>query len=101
MSEYEMCSRCNEKPAAICISCLTDCTELSPLQKAAPAMGRLLYLLAIGEARFEHSKTTSLVEFCWKGLRYACSDCDWAVLVKTIGYDKIETAVAKAGQGGE
>lgn len=26
MAEYTMCSRCEEKPAAICISCLTDCT---------------------------------------------------------------------------
>jgi len=30
MNEYTLCSRCNEKPAAICISCLTDCTEQKP-----------------------------------------------------------------------
>lgn len=62
----------------------------------SPPMDILLSLLALGEARFEHSKNTSLVEFCWKGLRYACSECDWAVLVKTIGYEKIEAAIAKA-----
>jgi len=37
MNEYTICSRCNEKPAAICISCLTDCTDL----KQQPPAGEL------------------------------------------------------------
>ena len=60
----------------------------------APVMDMLLSLLASGEARIEHSKTTDLVEFCWRGIRYPCSDCDWAELVNTIGYEKIKAAIA-------
>lgn len=42
MSEYTICSHCNEKPAAICISCLTDCTELKqqPTAGAFTTMAR-------------------------------------------------------------
>lgn len=81
---------------AICQT-FKPCAEANArLIAAAPPVNILLSLLALGEARFEHSKTTGLIEFCWQGLRYACSDCDWAGLVKTISYEKIEAALAKA-----
>jgi len=70
--------------------------ERIPLIAATSPMDMLLSLLASGEARIEKSKTTILVEFCWRGIRYPCSDCDWAELVKTIGYEKIEAAIVAA-----
>jgi hypothetical protein len=63
------------------------------LISAAPSMSVLLELLALGKARIEKSKTTDLCEFCFQGLRYSCTERDWAILTGIIGIDKIEATL--------
>lgn len=58
-------------------------------------MSMILELLTLGLARIEKSSTTDLVEFCFQGLRYPCTDRDWPTLIRTIGYDNIQAVLAK------
>lgn len=63
---------------------------------AAPAQALILEMLALGLARFERSRT--LLEFCFGGLRCACSDRDWTAVVSVIGWERAREAVAE-GRG--
>lgn len=58
------------------------------------SMSLILELIALGLARLEKSKTSDLVEICFRGIRYPCTDRDWTALVRTIGYKNIEACIA-------
>ena len=61
MSEYIICSRCEEKPAAICISCLTDCMEEL---KQQPIAGEFTANMRILIKQFGHLSRKNSLEAC-------------------------------------
>ena len=63
--------------------------------KKMRAMETVLELLASGLARIKKSKTSELVEFCFQGLRYPCTDRNWQSVIETIGYNKIASVITK------
>ena len=56
------------------------------LRDSNKALILLLNMVAIGVARFERSD--NLIEFCFEGLRYACSSMNWLAIVEVIGMEK-------------
>lgn len=61
---------------------------------SAPAQSLILDMLALGIARLE--RNGPLVEFCFNGMRYVASDCDWREIIDVIGWDRARAAIAKA-----
>lgn len=71
---------------ALCIEVASGIADdRDRLRGSNKALMLLLNMVAIGVARFE--KSDNLIEFCFQGLRYACSSMNWLALVEVVGVE--------------
>lgn len=81
-----------KQPKALCIEVASGISdERNRLRQSNKAMMLLLNMVALGVARFE--KSDNLIEFCFDGLRYACSSMNWAALVEVVGWEKCKESL--------